>query len=74
MDGRIVVAAPWDVDLNIRPIGPLDIPVWIDLVAIDPLLEIHASFLMKQVGQLVFSLALASLSKFANLCGYVLLN
>lgn len=40
----------------------------------DPLLEIHAIYLLKQVGRLVFLSTLASLSKFANICGCVLLD
>lgn len=68
------MVVPWDKDLNVKPIGPSDIPVWMDLMAIDPLLEIHASFLLKQVGRLVFSSTSTSLSKFANIRGCVLLN
>lgn len=67
----MVAAVPWEKDLNSKPIGPNDLPMWIDLLAVDPLLEIHATFLLKQVGRMVF---LASLSKFANIHGCVLLN
>lgn len=40
----------------------------------DPLLEIHTSFLLKQVGRFVFSSTAASLSKFSNIRGCVLLD
>lgn len=74
MDGRKVAAIPWDIDLNSRPIGPLDTHVWIDLMMVDPLLEIHAAFILKQVGRMVFSLTSANLSKFAHIRGCILVN
>lgn len=69
-----MATVPWDIDLNTRPIGSSNIPVWIDLLVVDPLLQIHPRFLLKKVGQLVFSMTLASLRRFANIHGYVLLN
>lgn len=74
MDGRMMAAIPWEKDLNSKPIGPNDLPMWIALLAMDPLLEIHVTFLLKQVGKMDFSSTSASLSKFANIYGYVLLN
>lgn len=40
----------------------------------DPLSEIHATYLLKQVGRMVFSSTLVSLKKFANVRGCVLLD
>lgn len=74
MDGRMVAEVPWEKDLNSRPIGALDTPVWIDLIAIDPLLEIHANYFLNQVGRLVFDTTSANLSRFANIRGCVLIN
>lgn len=71
MDGRMVATAPWEKDLNFHPISPADTPVWVDLVALDPLLEIHANFLLKQVGQLDFALTSTSLSRFVHIPGMV---
>lgn len=74
MEGRMVAVVPWERDLNSKPIGPTDLLVWIDLLAVDPLLEIHANYLLNKVGRFVFANTSASLSKFANIRGCVLLN
>lgn len=50
----MVAMVQWDKDFNSKPIGPMDSPIWVDLLAVDPLLKIHANFLLKQVGRLVF--------------------
>lgn len=44
------------------------------LIDADPLPEIHANFLLEQVGWLVYATTFASLSKFVNIRGYVLVN
>lgn len=74
MDGRIVSVVHWETDLNSKPIKPSDSPIWIDLMAMDPLLEIHANFLLKQVGRLVFASTSTSLNQYAHICGCVLVD
>lgn len=38
MDRKIIVAMPWEMNLNKKPIKALDVPMWIDLISVDPML------------------------------------
>lgn len=74
MNGKILVAVPWATDLKLKPIGPNDTPIWIDLLSVDPLLEIYSNYLLNQVGRLVFANTFASLNRYANIHGCVLMD
>lgn len=60
MNGKIVVALPWATNLKTKPIGPSDTPIWIDLMFVDPVLEIYSNYLLKGASCLIFAATLAS--------------
>lgn len=74
MDSKVVVVVPWEIDLNMNPIGVLDVPMWIDLVSVDPMLEVYANYLLGRIGWLVYRATSANLSRFAHIRGCVLLD
>lgn len=49
-------------------------PVWVDLLSVNPVMEIYTNYMLKQVGRFIYSSSLASLSRFANIKGYVLVE
>lgn len=47
MEGQIVAVVQWERGLHSNPIGTSNTPMWVDLMTVDPLLEIHSIFLLK---------------------------
>lgn len=74
MDGKIIVGVPWETNLNKKPIGTSNFPVWIDLVLVDPMLEVYTNFLLGSARQLEYATTLARLRRFVHICGCVLMD
>lgn len=74
MDVQMVVALPWEAIASSYKVTRNSYLVWVDLLSMNPIMEIYANSMLKQVGKFISSSTLAILSRFAHIKGCVLVE
>ncbi|CAM6111900.1 unnamed protein product [Calypogeia fissa] len=71
MNRKMVLVTPWDLEVNMESSQPFHAPVWIDLLTVDPTLEIYANELLGKAGKVIYAATSYARSRYSNICGCV---
>lgn len=71
MNGRMILAFPWEPSFDVKTISTTATLVWVDLLTLNPLFKDSALELLGQVGKVVYAASKYARSKFSNVRGCV---
>lgn len=71
MQGRMILAIPWEPSFDLKTTRTTAAPVWVDLMTLNPVFEDDVKDLLHLVGKVVYPTTKYSRSKYSNLRGCV---
>lgn len=71
MQGRMILAIPWEPSFDLKITRTMAAPVWVDLLTLNPIFEDDVEDLLHLVGEEVYPAMKYSCSKYSNLRGCV---
>ncbi|CAM6083059.1 unnamed protein product [Calypogeia fissa] len=74
MQRRMILVTPWDPANNRDTCSQFHAPVWVDLLSVDPVLEVYANQLLGRVREVIYAATATARSQYSNIRGCVRVN
>ncbi|CAM6124878.1 unnamed protein product [Calypogeia fissa] len=72
LEGRLVVMLPWEPTLDSTNLATTFVPLWVDLVDVNPLFEMYATQMLTKVRKVIYSTTQTAVGSYMNIRGCVL--